>query len=885
MTDNDEEFTRLEWALAYARAGWAVVPVWARVEAEEEGKWRCACDKGDACPRPAKHPIPRQGTKQATTDPARIEAWWSEHPDANIAIATGKNSGCIVIDVDTADGKSGDVALTQACAPHGGVPRTLKATSGSGGRHYWYRWRESPFTRKIGFLKAVDYLSDGGYVIVQPSCNLKGAYAWDSELQVGSPETLGRLREEMAELPAWFDALEGTGRTGRRAAGGDARAARASDDARARLVNAAAMEFSATNPRWVEEVRSALTYCDPDSRDDWVLFGIILGREFERADDGWVLYEEWASRSAKFSDPGTAAAMRSYYYTDSLDTPQNGRPATIATILARAAEAGYALPRNGLDARRVVAYRAGRAVETIDTLLTLLARERESDADRALRIYAFGSGLGSVIETHDTGARYTEDGRPPNGWVLRVSPHSSMSLGSRVTHTATIVKFSATGSTQQVECPPEVSTLLLKDCTKHFPRLNGIVQWPMVIGGRCVGLAEDYDPVAGLVFALPDKMDLTDIPARPTKEMAHDAWLWIRDVALAGFPFDTERDAAGALALLLTFQQRRAMESAPAFLITAPKIGTGKTSLVKFASRAVHGRTLGAGPLSPDSEEQRKAITAALLSNPPALLFDNLPAGSSFNSNELAIAMTSGEWEDRKLGSTERLTLPNRAVWCFTGNNVTPRSDLRRRFCIIRLVARTVAHHEQVFQRDIDRWPTENREQVLRALTTILLWAAHKAPKLERESGFPQWDTEVRRAVVGVTGVDPFASIADTDSEEDEEEGAIAAVMKSWALLVGADRSKVSDWAAAVEASKKSADSARKLSSEAVEAAIATLRETPAHKLEARDYGYALRALRDRIVVVSGVECSFRQADMRDKVARWVLVGAEALKAKMEEEF
>lgn len=886
-----DDFTMMEWALAYAERGWAVLPVWWAIEDPdvapdaEAPVMRCACDKGRDCPRPAKHPIPTQGVKQATTDPERVRAWWTEHPDANIAVATGTRSGCIVIDVDTGGDKAGDVALTTACAPHGGVPRTLKAHSGSGGRHYWYRMRPNPYTRKIGFLRAVDYLADGGYVIVQPSRNLKGVYLWDAELRITTPAKLAALRDELAELPAWFDALEGTGRAGRaRPAGESGRRARASDDERARLVNAAAMEFVATDPRWVEEVGRALQHCDPDSRDDWVLFGIILGREFARGDDGWHLYEEWSARSVKYNDPGTPPAMRGYYYEDSQHEPQNGRAATIATIFARASENGYALPRNGLDARRVVAYRPGRAVETIGTLLTLLARERESEADRALRIYAFGSGLGSIIETHDTGARYTTEGRPPGGWVLRVTPHTAMSLGSRITHTATMVRFGTTGAAQQIECPAEISTLLLKDYGKNFPRLNGIVQWPMVINGKLAGVDDDYDPVAGLVFAMPDS-DKINVSAAPTTDEARRAWLWLHDVALAGFPFDTERDAAAALAMLLTFQQRRAMETAPAFLITAPKIGTGKTTLARFASLAVHGRTLGAGPLSADSEEQRKAITAALLSNPPALLFDNLPAGGSFNSNELAIAMTSGEWEDRRLGSTERLTLPNRAVWVFTGNNVSPRSDLRRRFCTIRLVGKAVAHHEQVFKRNIERWPAEHRGEVLTALTTILLWAAREAPPLERESGYPQWDAEVRRAVVGITGHDPFASLEETDGE-DEDEGAAVAIMKCWATEIGAAASKVQDWVALVATGAKSSDSARRSRAEAAVGAVAILRGLPATKLEARDYGYAFRTLKDRLVAMGGgLQCAFRTAGQRDKVALWQLEGCAALLTEMEKEF
>lgn len=868
----------IEWALAYAKAGFAVLPVWNRVE-KAGGGWTCACEKGVECDRPAKHPIPRQGVKQATREDNRIKAWWEEHPDANIAVATGSVSGVIVVDVDTGDDKEGDVAITHACADKGGVPRTLKASSGSGGRHYWYAFRKNPFTRKIGFLKHVDYLSDGGYVIVEPSINLKGPYKWDDEVDVNGPDDVKKLRREMLALPEWFDDLVGTGRAGKKKGG-----ERSTDDIRSRLVGQAAMEFKPDNPKWVEELRKALTFCDPDSRDDWVLFGIILGREFERSDDGWALYTEWSSRSAKFTDPGTDKNMRVYFYQDSIDRPQGGREATIGTILRRAAENGYQPPRFGLDNRRVVSYRAGRAVETIEELLTLLARERESDADRALRIYAFGSGLGGVIEGHDIGARYTDAGKPPNGWVLRVGAHNAMSLGSRITHTATLIKFSPTGSNSQIECPTEVSSLMLSNYSKHFPRLNGIVQWPMVLNGKMVGVDEDYEPAAGLVYSLPEDLDLSGV--KSGKADAQKAWAWLRDVALEGFPLD-ERNAAAALALMLTFVQRRSMEGAPAFLITAPKIGTGKTSLIKFASRAVHGRSLGAGPLSSDNEEQRKAITAALMSNPPALLFDNLPAGSSFNSNELAIAMTSGEWEDRRLGSTERLTLPNRAVWTFTGNNISIKGDLKRRFVVVRLVSTELAHHEQLFRRNIETWPIEHRNEILVALMTILLWGSKDKTELKSESGFPQWDHEVRRVVYALTGVDPFRSLVEQvgEEEEDEEEESIAAIMLSWALFCGGERHTVAEWSERVHEALKSSDSAKRKVAEHVESAVGVLRGKPIARLEPLDWGHAIKLLQDRPVALEGVSCAFIRKGMRNKVALWLLNGAAAIAKAAEDSF
>jgi putative DNA primase/helicase len=866
----------IEWALAYAAQGFAVVPVWYKTgDDEDEARWHCSCDKGAGCDRPAKHPIPKQGVKQATTDPVRIRAWWNEHPDANVAIATGEASKIIVIDVDMGGEKAGDVSLTQACAEHGGVPQTLKARSGSGGSHYVYRWRVNPFTRKIGFLKDVDYLSDGGYFIVQPSINMKGNYAWDREFAVETPDDVASLRASLAELPDWFDKLDGYGRKGRKN-----NTRRKSDAQRPSTV--AAMEFHKEDPRWITEVRRALTFCDPDSRDLWVLFGIILGRTFERSDDGWGIYDEWCARSAKYSEKGTQDWMRSYYYTESLNDPQGGEPAGVGTIFHHASDGGWSMPLSGLDSRPTIVYRAGRATETAEVIMRLLDAERETEGD-ITRIFAFGSGLGAVIEGHDSGTLYTEDGRPPSGWVLNVKPFTPMHLGSRITHSATIVKISANGSAQQVECPAEVSDYILGWFGKRFPRLTGIVQWPMVIDGKLIGSESDYDAKVGLLFSLPAGLDFNDL--KGTRVEAEKAWKWIRGTLLADFPFGGVEDEAAALALLLSFMQRRALPIAPAFLITAPLQGTGKTALVKFASRIVHGRQISASKLSPSDEEQRKTITSQLATNPPALLFDNLTAGSMFDSESIAIALTSSEWSDRKLGQSEQMTLPNRAVWCFTGNNVSLIADLRRRFLTIRMIPKERMHYAKQFKRDLDSWAIEHRSEALRALAAITLWASRETPALTTESGFPGWDRAVRWSVFAISGVDPYTAATSAADDEDPMEGAMGAVMVAWAMFCGADKKLVRDFTEALEGAAKSSDSTKKRAANAAVEGVAMLRQKEVRNLSPMDYGYAIKSMMDRLVLVSGIETSFKRVSTVGGSAWWRLARAGEIAEKAAGEF
>src|SRR5215831_6727484 len=118
----DISATRLEHAIALARAGWPVFPVYAmapdgRCWCEHEG--RCAylktrnskrgakmhggCPHGGPCHfcRPGKHPATIHGHCDAVTDAAQIRRWWAE-VDWNIGIAVP--DGVVIVDIDPRNG-------------------------------------------------------------------------------------------------------------------------------------------------------------------------------------------------------------------------------------------------------------------------------------------------------------------------------------------------------------------------------------------------------------------------------------------------------------------------------------------------------------------------------------------------------------------------------------------------------------------------------------------------------------------------------------------------------------------------------------------------------------------------------------------------------------
>ncbi|MGH9023116.1 MAG: bifunctional DNA primase/polymerase, partial [Acidimicrobiia bacterium] len=114
-------------ALAYAARDWAVFPLHTILGGT------CSCRR--ACAHPAKHPLTRHGLLDATTDAATIGAWWARWPWAGVAVATGRRSGLVVVDVDPRSG--GHESLRRLQSLMGSMPATLTALTGGGGTHLY----------------------------------------------------------------------------------------------------------------------------------------------------------------------------------------------------------------------------------------------------------------------------------------------------------------------------------------------------------------------------------------------------------------------------------------------------------------------------------------------------------------------------------------------------------------------------------------------------------------------------------------------------------------------------------------------------------------------------------------------------------------------------
>jgi hypothetical protein len=295
-------------ALEYVKRGFYVFPLHS---VDENGICTCGNENcNDAGKHPRKELAPK-GLKNATRDLSLIEKWFADDAEpSNVAIATGEISGITVIDIDIGEGKFGAETWQELVNEHGEVS-TLCANTGSGGMHMVFSYHSGLKTASNVLGKGVDCRNDGGYIVAAPSRHRSGGtYSW---VDFGA---------ELAFLPAHLSKRKET--RGRPRKGDLTRA-----------------KYS------IEAATDMLSKVPSEDRDTWRNVGIILGREYNRSDEAWQLYNEWADKGLKDDKKGRNhdKIMKEAFYE--LSAMENsGGSLSMATIVKLAIDNGWA-PKEG----------------------------------------------------------------------------------------------------------------------------------------------------------------------------------------------------------------------------------------------------------------------------------------------------------------------------------------------------------------------------------------------------------------------------------------------------------------------------------------------------------------------------------------------------------
>ena len=181
----------LDAALAYATRGWQLIPLHSL-----NATGRCTCGKGD-CTAPGKHPRTENGLKDASSDPAVLDAWWrTMYPTANIAVVTGAHSGVVGLDIDPRH--RGEAGLAALIRDIGELPETLTTRTGGGGLHLFFKHPGVHLknAQELNGYTGVDFRGDSGYLCLPPSKHASGDYyTWAKEVEIAD---LPRKLEKMA---------------------------------------------------------------------------------------------------------------------------------------------------------------------------------------------------------------------------------------------------------------------------------------------------------------------------------------------------------------------------------------------------------------------------------------------------------------------------------------------------------------------------------------------------------------------------------------------------------------------------------------------------------------------------------------------------------------
>jgi putative DNA primase/helicase len=169
MVAHTKAASTLKYALAYAKSGYKVIPIYGIVEGA------CACGAGAKCKNPGKHPMTSNGFKAGTTDPKQIKQWFADAPQANVAIVTG--DGLVVVDVDEKHG--GHKTFAELEENLGKLPRNAVVKTGGDGLHIYMRSKERIRNSSGKLGPGVDVRGDGGYIVAPPSRHISGKrYIW-----------------------------------------------------------------------------------------------------------------------------------------------------------------------------------------------------------------------------------------------------------------------------------------------------------------------------------------------------------------------------------------------------------------------------------------------------------------------------------------------------------------------------------------------------------------------------------------------------------------------------------------------------------------------------------------------------------------------------------
>lgn len=486
------------------------------------------------------------------------------------------------------------------------------------------------------------------------------------------------------------------------------------------------------------------------------------------------------------------------------------------------------------------------------------------------------------LSAYQRGGLLVRVARPDAGPTI--VPYPEATLAADLTALARWLRWDARADANVPALPPQpvVRALLARTEWRHVRPLDAIVRGPLLRPDGTAISTPGYDPEARVIYE--PCRDYPPVPSHPTREQARAALDALIDV-VDQFPWVSGGDRSAWLALVLTLVGRPAIAGAlPMWVVRAATPGSGKTLLADLAALIgtddeVPARMTQVG--RDDDAEERKEILSVGLEGRSLALIDNVrrPLGSA--QLEAVLTSPGGRYSGRLLGHSKMITV-RAPLLVATGNNVQLRGDMPRRVLLVDLDPRC----EHPEQRTGWRYPrvaehvAAHRAELRAAALCVLCWycAEGRPPApvdLAAWGSYEEWSGLVRQALVWLGEPDPCGTAERVRAEADPEADARREALALW-------------WQQWPEASLTALDVAAGASAELVVALAGCGARTRGEQLDPRGLGYALRALRGRIM--GGLVLESLGSGGSQHVTRWRVVrsaggdGGRGEKARSGEE-
>ena len=327
--------------------------------------------------------------------------------------------------------------------------------------------------------------------------------------------------------------------------------------------------------------------------------------------------------------------------------------------------------------------------------------------------------------------------------------------------------------------PNDLLTNLLATPNPPLPKLVGVVRHPIFAQDGTLQVEPGYSARTQRYYVPDAALLLRPVSPRPTPQEIEQAKQTLLGELLVDFSFVGDSSVAHALGALLLPFVRPLVGPTPLHLISKHKAGSGATLLAEVLCIPSGGFVKITLPQQ--EEERRRTLLSVLRDLPGAVVLDNV---SSLEGAALASCLTEEVFEDRQIGSSRLLRVPNTCLWQATGNNPDLSDEIARRTVPIHLDPK-VEHPDlrTGFKHPLPKWALEHRaELVWSALTLCQAWIAAGKPQGMKTLGkFETWSAVVG-GILQVAGVPGFLErLEEFRRRTDAESSLVRGFVEAWA--------------------------------------------------------------------------------------------------------